>query len=135
MIALTIALIVVFGLLLGAVNHMHARVLSELERLHAARLDQLVAFQQADSDKRIALAREQEERFTKERREWDLERGRLLNRIKPETKQYVPLTVADVPEMPVPLPYDDDDAYWEDRESREQLAARLMQEELDGSKH
>ena len=63
----------------------------------------------------------------RERREWHRERSELLNRIKPETAQYIP------PEDPTPadpLPFDDDDAYWADRETREELAERLMAEEM-----
>ena len=60
-----------------------------------------------------------------ERKEWMRERQLLLNRIKPETAQYV------APEVIHPQPeavsmFDDED-YWE---SKDELADRAMAEEL-----
>ena len=62
-----------------------------------------------------------------ERKEWMRERQLLLNRIKPETAQYV------APEVIHPQPeavsmFDDED-YWE---SKDELAERAMAEELNG---
>lgn len=68
-----------------------------------------------------ALLRDQ----AQERKEWMRERQMLLNRIKPETAQYV------APEVIHPQPeavsmFDDED-YWE---SKDELAERAMAEEL-----
>lgn len=73
-----------------------------------------------------------EARFVKEREAWARERQLLLNRIDPSTAQ----AVADPTLQPgkafvSAVPYDDDEAYWQSRESREELADRLMAEELE----
>lgn len=70
--------------------------------------------------------------FDRERGQWARERQLLLNRIDPATAQAVadPLITVATPGFRKAVSIDDDDAYWESRESREQLAERLMQEEL-----
>lgn len=65
----------------------------------------------------------------RERGEWHRERGLLLNRIKPETAQFV------MPDEAVHTPpavrYDDDEDYWNSQETREEMAERLAREELE----
>jgi hypothetical protein len=91
-----------------------------------------VSFQRDDRETWAAERRGIYANFTTERLAWERERGELLNRIKPETKQYVPVRMGDTPEMPAPLPYDDDEAFQQELESREVLAERLAREELNG---
>ena len=59
-----------------------------------------------------------------ERKEWMRERQLLLNRIKPETAQYIEPDTIHAP--PAVSMFDDED-YWE---SKEELAERAMAEEL-----
>jgi hypothetical protein len=63
-----------------------------------------VSFQRDDRETWAAERRGIYANFTTERLAWERERGELLNRIKPETKQYVPVRMGDTPEMPAPLP-------------------------------
>jgi hypothetical protein len=59
-----------------------------------------------------------------ERKEWTKERQLLLNRIKPETAQYVaPETI----HAPPAVSMFDDEEYWE---SKEELAERAMAQEI-----
>lgn len=136
---MTLGLSAIFALTVVALVIRHARALERLTALHDARIDRLVGYQQADKERWEAERRGLLANFGTERLAWERERGVLLNRIKPETRQYVPIHVGDVPSMPAPLPYDDDDAFWrevEERESKEEMAERLMaeeQERLNGS--
>jgi Tfp pilus assembly protein PilV len=66
----------------------------------------------------LNAAREQE------RKEWMRERQLLLNRIKPETAQYVAPDTIHTPEA---VSMFDDEDYWE---SKDELAERAMAEEL-----
>lgn len=69
----------------------------------------------------------------RERIEWVRERQLLLNRIKPETAQYVPTPGEPIlSPSPPSVPPDDDEAYWAAREgvSKEDLAAALERHEL-----
>lgn len=60
-----------------------------------------------------------------ERKEWTRERQTLLNRIKPETSQYVAPDV--VQPQPEAVSMFDDEDFWE---SKDELAQRAMAEEL-----
>ena len=111
---------------------LHARSLERRDSLHARHIDSLQRFQDQDRDKWAQERRALLADFATERQAWERERGTLLNRIKPETRQYVPLTPGDTPQMPLPVPYDDDDAFQSELESREALAERLAREELNG---
>lgn len=64
-----------------------------------------------------------------ERREWQRERQLLLNRIKPETAQFV--TPDETVHAPRAVRYDDDEDYWQSQETREEMAERLAREELE----
>ena len=108
---------------------LHARAAERLARLHAQQLESLQAFQREDKQRWEQQQADLLDRFNAEREAWERERGALLNRIKPETAQYVP---GDEPEpASVPL-FDNDEEWWAQRESREELADRLMEEELSG---
>ena len=61
-----------------------------------------------------------------ERKEWMRERQTLLNRIKPETAQYVAPDV--IHPQPEAVSMFDDEDYWE---SKDELAERAMAEELE----
>lgn len=75
-----------------------------------------------------ALLRDARAAHARERREWWVERGLLLNRIKPETAQFV---AADDPvSAPPAVGFDDDDAYWKAGESKDELARRAFMDEL-----
>jgi hypothetical protein len=129
---MTAILAAIFALTVLALAVRHARSLERLTALHDQRIDRLVGFQREDRDTWAAERRGLLANFTTERLAWERERGELLNRIKPETRQYVPVRVGDTPAMPLPLPYDDDEAFQQELESREALAERLAQEELSG---
>lgn len=73
--------------------------------------------------------RDQRAAHTRERREWWVERGVLLNRIKPETAQHVP--TGDPVSAPPAVGFDDDDAYWKTGESKDDFARRAFEDELD----
>jgi hypothetical protein len=61
--------------------------------------------------------------------QWTRERQLLLNRIKPETAQYIP-TEAPQP-VPAAIGMDQDDQYWMDQGmSREDLAKAMMAQEV-----
>jgi hypothetical protein len=129
---MTLGLAAIFAITVYALAHRHARSLERLTELHDQRIDRLVAFQREDREEWTAERRGIYGNFSTERLAWERERGELLNRIKPETKQYVPVRMGDTPSMPAPLPYDDDEAFQQELESREQLAERLAMEELNG---
>lgn len=126
---MTIALAAIFGLSVYLLSRQHAHSLERLTELHDARTDRLVSFQRDDREEWAKERRGLNAAFGTERLAWERERGTLLNRIKPETRQYVPLAPGDAPEMPLPVPYDDDEAFQTELESREQLAQRMAQEE------
>lgn len=127
-----VALAVLFAAVTGYLSRLHARSLERLTALHDQRLDRLVAFQQEDRDRWAAERRGVYAQFGTERLAWERERGNLLNRIKPETAQWVPQRVDETPTMLQPVPYDDDAAFNQEMESRESLAERLAEEELNG---
>jgi hypothetical protein len=127
-----IGLAVAFAATVYLLARQHARSLEHLTALHDQRIDRLVAFQQEDRDRWAAERNDLHAGFTGERLAWERERGNLLNRIKPETKQWVPQRIEETPTMLQPVPYDDDDAFQAEQESREQLANRLAREELNG---
>jgi hypothetical protein len=129
---MTAALAAIFSLTVLALAMRHARSLERLTALHDQRIDRLVSFQREDRETWAAERRGLHANFTTERLGWERERGTLLNRIKPETRQYVPLAPADKPEMPLPVAYDDDEAFQTELESREELAKRLAMEEVNG---
>jgi hypothetical protein len=124
--ALTAALVAVVALQAW----LHGRALEHRDRLHAKHISDLQVFQDADRDKWAAERRGMLAQSGTERLAWERERGTLLNRIKPETRQYVPLTPGDTPQMPLAVPYDDDEAFQAEVESREALAERLGRQEL-----
>ena len=67
----------------------------------------------------------------RERDQWARERQLLLNRIKPETAQYIP--TEDPKPAPAAIGMDQDDQYWLDQGlSREDLASAMMAQELEG---
>lgn len=80
------------------------------ERAHDARVDRILA---ASNSARL-----------EERREWTRERQTLLNRIKPETAQYVAPDIIHTPEA---VSMFDDEEYWV---SKDELAERAAAEEL-----
>jgi hypothetical protein len=129
---MTAALAAIFSLTVLALAMRHARSLERLTALHDSRIDRLVSFQRDDRETWAAERRGLQANFTTERLGWERERGTLLNRIKPETRQYVPLAPGDTPEMPLPVAYDDDEAFQTELESREELAKRLAMEEVNG---
>lgn len=106
-----------------------------IDRLAAAHDQQVERLQDFHREQRQEWHAEREtllDRHDRERAEWSRERRELLNRIKPESAQVADeALIALTGQTLRPLPYDDDDAYQQDRETREQLAARLMDEELN----
>jgi hypothetical protein len=112
--ALTAALVAVVALQAW----LHGRALEHRDRLHAKHISDLQDFQVPTATSGPLSAAACSRQFGTERLAWERERGTLLNRIKPETRQYVPLqTPGDTPQMPLPVPYDDDDAYQAEVES------------------
>jgi hypothetical protein len=87
----------------------------------------------------VAQARERARYLTRlhdehnrEREQWIRERQLLLNRIKPETAQYIPAEGPVV--QPKAIGMDQDDDYWTEIAgmSAEDLAQAMMQQELAG---
>jgi predicted alpha/beta hydrolase len=110
----TIALSLLPVLLLAAMlweHHQHRAETRRLEESHRLYCGELLATNE------------------RERELWHRERQMLLNRIKPETSQYV------APTTPVAAPpavgFDDDDDYWQARMPKEQLAAMVADAELE----
>jgi hypothetical protein len=86
--------VIAAGALLVVLFWLHSRAMADAE---ARRLE--------------AFAHERAE-FQAERETWRVERGELLNRIKPDAQQ--PTGLGD--EVPQPPDFDDDDAYWSARD-------------------
>jgi hypothetical protein len=71
---------------------------------------------------------------SRERELWHRERSELLNRIKPETAQYVP--VPGPVHAPAAVGFDDDQDFWDSKDpladmSTSELAEKLMAQELE----
>lgn len=67
----------------------------------------------------------------RERALWATERGDLLQRIQAPEQAIVQHALnAPIPPSPPTVPVDDDEAYWESRLTKEQLAERAYQQEL-----
>jgi hypothetical protein len=68
---------------------------------------------------------------SRERELWHRERQMLLNRIKPETAQFVPST--EPVQAPPALGFDDEQSYWESQGlSTDDLATAMFEQELAG---
>jgi hypothetical protein len=87
------------------------------------------AFAWAQSRSQAAYIGRLHDEHNRERGEWTRERQLLLNRIKPETAQFV--TPDEVAHMPPAVRFDDDEDYWASQETREEMAERLAREELE----
>jgi hypothetical protein len=88
------------------------------------------AFAYAQSKDQAKYVRVLHDEHNRERDLWFRERQLLLNRLRPETTQYVP-TGEQLVLPPDPIGMDQDDKYWPDEElSREDLAAAMMAQEV-----
>jgi hypothetical protein len=125
--------IVAFGLFAAYMSRSHTHALTHLTDLNAQNIDRLQNFQRVDRDEWARERGDLYAEFTRERERWEIERGTLLNRIKPETAQHVSQAANGETHMPPPIPYDDDDAFQVELETREELAKRLADLELEGA--
>jgi hypothetical protein len=89
------------------------------------------AFAYAQSKDQARYVRVLHDEHNRERDLWFRERQLLLNRLRPETTQYVP--TEDPKPAPPAIGMDQDEDYWMDQGmSREDLAAAMMTQELEG---
>lgn len=103
--------------------HQHRITLHALVNAHGQHVDRLAGHHQTQ---RMDLL----DRHGRERDAWQRERSELLNRIKPETAQYVADPTLTAPALRVlATSPETGDAEWE---TREQMADRLLAEELNG---